>query len=329
MRYYAILIDGTVAYSSLASGGIGNGPTDPGALNVELDVPVISLATPMGFANLRVWGVALADISQAKDLVGKNIQVYAGMSQGLPLANPSQAGIIVQGYVFQAFGQWVGTAQYLEIVIAPGEGPNGTGTLVNPKNIVLKWKKGQPLDQAIKSALSTAFPGFTINANISSALTRQNGEQTFYPTVPQLAQYVKQASRAINKDVDYAGVDIVLTEKTFNVYDGTGEAGTVKKISYIDLIGQPTWIESPLITWKCAMRADLKLGDKITLPETQITNSQQAQSSLVNQKLTFQGGFTINMVRHVGNFRQATAEAWVTVFQAYAKPVKGVGSGFL
>ena len=47
-----------------------------------------------------------------------------------------------------------------------------------------------------------------------------------------------------------------------------------------------------------------------------MTNTAQAQSSLINQAVAFQGKFQITTIRHVGNFRQATADAWVSIFDA-------------
>jgi hypothetical protein len=72
------------------------------------------------------------------------------------------------------------------------------------------------------------------------------------------------------------------------------------------------------------MRADLKVGDSFTLPKTQITNTSQASSSLVNQGVSFQGGFVVISLRHVGDFRQATADSWVTVIEG--APKQGAGN---
>lgn len=308
MRFYNIVVGGKT-YSSLG---------DPGALNVEMDIPVAPFATPMGFALVRVWGVSLADIGQANNLKGKPIQVFGGMAAGLPLANPAQAGLLVQGYVFQAFGNWIGLEQTLDLIIAPGSSPVGVGSPAVPANIVLNWKKGTPLGSAIQTALQTAFQGFQFTVNVDQNLVRQNDEVGYFHSVGELAQYAKQVSKDINKSTTYAGIDITLSGTQFTVYDGSQQTGGGgKQIAFQDLIGQPTWIEAPLIQWKTAMRADIKIGDQVTLPPSQITNTQQAQSSLVNQQLNFQGGFTVSLVRHLGNFRQPDAASWVTVFEGY------------
>jgi hypothetical protein len=48
-----------------------------------------------------------------------------------------------------------------------------------------------------------------------------------------------------------------------------------------------------------------------------ILPTAQAQSALINQQVAFQGKFQVQTIRHVGNFRQATADARVSVFDAF------------
>jgi len=298
-----------------------NGQTLPAAWNVELDVPVIDAATPQGFALARVWGVSLAEIQQSNDLTGKNIAIYGGMQKGLPLANPAQAGLLVSGNIFQCFGNWVNTDMTLDFVIAPGPavGSNsgGVGTLAKPRNFTLNWQGGQPLGPALQQCLQTAFPGYTVNVNVSANIVTPSGDTPsgYYSTLEQLAQVVRGMSRSLVKTANYAGVSIVVSGTTISVFDGTQTSGNPVAISFQDLIGQPTWIESPNIQFKAVMRADLSVGQKITLPQTLITNTAQATSSLVNQKATFQGGFSVVSLRHVGNYRQPLADAWVTVIE--------------
>lgn len=305
-----------------------NDQTLPGAWNIELDVPVIGAATPQGSALCRVWGISRQEISQANDLRNKNIKIFGGMQKGLPLADPKQAGLLVQGTIFQPFGNWIGVDQTLDLVIIPGSGtadqPGGIGTLQKPKNIVLNWRAGTQLSEALGSTLKTAFPGAKQTIQISQSLTRPNDEVAFFPTLEQLSQFVLQTSKSIIKTDGYAGVSIVLDGAAISAFDGTATGGgAAKAIGYADLIGQPTWIESPNISIKTVMRGDLSTGDGITLPKTVVTNTQQAASALVNQSVSFQGGFTIVSQRHVGNYRQASADSWVTVIEAAPKQIAG------
>jgi len=334
MRYYKIIItdpaSGNVimppGFSPALLGGATytsfvNGKTLPNAWNVELDIPVIDAATSQGFSLARVWGISNAEIAQSNDLIGKNIAIYGGMQKGLPLANPAQSGLLVSGNVFQCFGNNIGLDRTLDFVISPGQAsgsnPGGIGTVKNPKNFTLNWTAGAPLSGPLQTALQTAFPGYTVKVDIDASIVRPNDENGFFPTLEQFAQYCRRTSLNIVKTKGYAGISIVPNGTTINVFDGSTTAkGTAKEISFTDLIGQPTWIESPNISIKTVMRADLAVGSQIKLPQTLVTNSAQANSSLVNQKISFQGGFTIVSLRHVGNFRQSLGDSWVTVIEA-------------
>jgi len=314
VRYYKIVISGKNGGQGRTYSSLVGGVNDPGALNVVLDIPVTAYATPMGSAYVQVWGVSLADISQASDLNGATIQVYGGMSKGLPLANPSQAGLLVQGQVFQAFGNWVGTDMTLDLIIQPS-----VGGPADPKNIVLNWKSGTKMSEALASTLSAAFPGFTQTISVSDKLVRKNNEVGYYQSLAQFSQYVKQVSRDIVGGSTYLGVDIVVSQNAILVSDGTqqGSSPKIKAISYQDLIGQPTWIESPSIQLNAVMRADINVGDTITLPKTVVTNTAAALSSLSNQSLAFQGTFQVSRLRHVGNLRQPDAASWITTMNAF------------
>ena len=343
MRYYSIQIGGGATYTSLN----GDGSTNPNALQVEIDLPVVSAHLPFGDALVKIWGVPLSTLSQANNLINKSISVYGGFAKGLPLANPAQAGLLAQGYILNAFGNWIDTDQWLALIIRAGDAPTGnssiTGGTPNPKNLSLVWPQGQTMGTAIKSALTTAYPDFSVNSNISSILVFPESQYGHYPDLTSFAQWANETSKAIIGGTNYPGVSIVPFQKTFNVFDGMGGSGSSSpstsgssaatfpsqagstttpggnsaQINFDDLIGQPSWQNAPLINFKCAMRADLKVGQSVKMPQTLVTNSAQAQGFLVNQKVAFQGSFFIQSMRHIGNFRQSDAGAWVTVFDAY------------
>ncbi|SHN69116.1 hypothetical protein [Bradyrhizobium erythrophlei] len=328
MRYYSIEIEGQPPFTSLL-----NGVTNPNALQVEFDIPVAPFASPASTGTfVKIWGIPLSTVSQANNLRFKNIKVFGGFQKGLPLAKPAQAGLLVSGYIFQAFGNWIGVDQSLDLIILPGMAPSNTAQPTTPPNLVLNWPQGQPMSTAIQSALSAAFPGTTSKINISPNLILQAQEAAYFNSIDEFARYVKATSKSIIKTTTYPGVDIVLKGMTFTVYDNTpaapsttpaastagkiASASPQKSVLFQELIGQPTWIEAPSIQFKTMMRADLTVGDVVTLPKTIVSNSAQAQSSIINQQVAFQGGFRIQSIRHVGNFRQPTADAWVTVFDA-------------
>lgn len=294
------------------------GKTLPNAWNVEVDVYLATFATPVGGSLVRVWGISLKEISQATNLNGKNIAVYLGMQKGLPLANPAQAKLVFSGVIFQAFGNWIGTDQTLDLIINPG-----IGTPTDPKNLIHNWKKGTKLSDAIKTTISTAFPGYAVDAAISPDLVFTQDDQGYYETIEQFAEYIRSRSKTIINTPDYNGVEISLTEKKFSVFDITTEK-TPTLIAFQDLIGQPTWIQSPLISIKTVMRGDINIGDYIKLPPGLVTTTAAAQTSQFNNKVEFQGVFWVSSVRHIGNYRQPDAASWVTVFEAAPTTLAGV-----
>ena len=331
MRYYSITItDATTnqvytppGFEGLLGGASYtnwvNGTPFPGAWNIEIDVYVVQEHQPVGGSYIRIWGISLQEISQANNLVGKNISVNAGMKAGLPLSNPAQSGLLFKGWIYQAFGNWVGTEMTLDLYFLPGTAP--AGGKPKAKNLVWNQPAGQPMATALKNTLSTAYPGFPINVNISPNLIRPNNEVGAYGSLGALSTYVNRTSRDIINDPKYSGVSIVLDNGSFNILDWnasstTTQSGSTKQINFNDLIGQPTWIDSPQIQFKCAMRTDVNLLDNIKLPKTLVTNTQAAASNLTNQTANFQGGFKVMLEHPMGNFRQPTAEAWVSVFNA-------------
>lgn len=325
MRYYNIVITDTstsnvIQPNSSTAQGAGytyssfvGGKTLSAALNVEMDILSAPLGAAMPGSYVRVWGISLQEISQASDLNGKKIVISGGFQAGLPLANPKQAGILVEGSVLQAFGNWIGTDMTLDLIIGPP-----IGDPYAPKNIVLDWKANTSLSDAITTTLKTAFPDYTVAADISGTLVRSDDQPGYYESTHQFATYIKQLSRDMLGGT-YPGVDIKVDGMTIKVYDNTSPPSPIK-IEFQELIGQPTWIGPQELVFKCPMRADIHLGDIVSMPKTQVTTTAAAQSNLSNLKASFQGNFKIQSIRHIGNYRQSSAEGWVTVFNAAAIP---------
>lgn len=347
MRFYDIQLSNGREWTSLF-GGI----PDPGALNIELDFPLSSQASPQGNAWLRIWGISVEDINSAANLANVQIKVLGGMSAGLPLANPAEQGVLVQGYIYQGIGNWQGTDMTLDFIIAAGPGP-----VTSTPNLTFNWKKGTELSQAIQTTLQTAYPGIPVNVNISSGLVYSEDQPGYYKSIIQFAEYVRQISKDILNSSNqgggapgqgggsssapsgsssggtgsgYSGVQISFTRNQLNVYDDNTQGsgiGSMKSIDYQDLIGQPTWIAPQMISVKTVMRGDLDLQDSITLPPTRTYSTAAANTSLVNQFATFAGGFKIRGIRHIGNFRQPSADSWCTVIEATPlSPIQGVGA---
>lgn len=337
MRYYRIELSSGLTYTS-HPGGVGS-PPDPGALRVELDLFVAGAALPDAAGSwVRVWGVSLDTVGQARDLNGTFVTVYGGMGKGLPLAKPSQSGKLIKGRVKQAFANWVGTDLALNLNIVAG---TPVGGVDNPVNFVLNWKAGQKLGDAVKQTLQAAYPDVNaINVNVSPNLVLPNDETAYYGTLPQFSDYVNNISRKIvgqgsmlgpwatTDDValneKYLGVHIIHDGDVISVTDGTTKTTPVA-IAYEDLIGQPTWINYNTLQVTCVMRADVHRRTDagfgfITLPKTRVTITQGAasQAPYINSNnslnnVIFQGTWMVNKVHHVGDYKDPNGTSWVTI----------------
>ena len=329
MRYYNIVITdpmtGTVIQQFT---NYVNGRIDLGALDVELDISTAGVANPItSSAFIRVWGVSLQQIAQGTDLSGKTIAVYGGMQKGLPLANPAQAGLLVSGSIYPAYGNWIGTDMTLDLQVVPYLYA-GLGA---PVNIVLNWKAGVPLATALGNALAIAFPKADVSIAISGNLVQSHDEPGVYGNLQQLGQYLKQKTQAMLGGT-YPGVDIAQSGSQFVVSDGTATAGgkgAVTEIAFQDLIGQPTWRGLYELQMKCVMRADIPFGASVKLPPTLATVTGAAvvlpgSGAVSRSNSAFQGTFRVIRIRHVGHLRQPDAESWNTTFDLLPNPTQGL-----
>jgi hypothetical protein len=123
-----------------------------------------------------------------------------------------------------------------------------------PRNLVLDWKKGTMLSDALRQTLQAGFPGVTANINISSQLVAPQDNIGYYGTLRELEAYLRPLSfQILTGKKDYTGVGCCLQQGEIDVHDGTSPPGAVK-IEFTELIGQPTWIAFS-IQVKVVMRA--------------------------------------------------------------------------
>ena len=310
MRYYDLKI---LDKNSLAVirewGSYPGGIYDPGALNVEFDCFVYPQAQPKGGSTISLEGIQLADLTNAKAFTGQIVQLRAGMGPGLPLVSPAQRGLIVQGQVFQAYGNWVGTEMTLDLVVVASP-----YTVTTPGNIVLNWRKGTPLSAALQNTLAVAYPKATLDIQISP-IVQSFDEVGFYPTLIQLAQTLS--------DITSTDLTIVAAGNKITVRDRTIKPQPLELV-FTDFIGQPMWIDANVIQLWTVMRADISIGSILKMPQ-QMTNApgfvqttQAAYPSQLKYKAAMQGQFVVQSVRFVGNLRAPDARSWVTVINAAA-----------
>ena len=320
MRAYYVRItepksgDVLALYTSFKPDGTTNGA----ALKIEFDIPVYAYGDPVGGARVKISGVNFSDIVAARNLNDMNIEVYGGMAKGLPLANPAQAGVLLKGQIFQAYGNWQGREVSLEFIAYAQAGTNN-----DPANISYTWRTGTPLGDAVKQVLQIAYPGAPITGNLSSSLIYPQDQPWNYKTLPQFGKYVLDTSRAIIRDNAYPGASLWQLGAGFFLTDGTAPP-KAKPISFLDLIGQPTWVDPGTMQFRTVLRADLNGGDVVQMPEKSLVNvtSGAAVSGLTKDKFitAFKGQFTIRNIRHLGDSRQNSAESWISVFDTYVGP---------
>lgn len=289
-----------------------NGIYNPAAAQIEYDALVGPYGTPTGASTVTVYGIPLQDLTQAQQFAGMTLSLKAGMKAGLPLVNPSQAGTILSGLVFQSFGNWQGVDQTLDFVVIPGSYTSDT-----PGNIVLNWKAGTQLSAALQQTFSVAYPSLQVSMNISGDLVQSHDEIHVCGTLDELAQLVGDITEGIFDD----RVQINIQAGKIIVYDGSYAPSPVQ-LAFTDLIGQPTWIGINMIQFKVVARADLQVGGIIAMPQGLqnqpglVTTTQAAYPSTIKYQTTFQNNFIVQELRQIGNFRSSDAGQWVTIINA-------------
>jgi hypothetical protein len=313
MRYYLITITPlaggkTITFTSLASDGIHyNGS----CLEVQLDMFQFTYATPIGNPFISIKGVSYEVLSQVSNFNGASIQVSVGMSQGLPLANAKEAGLVLNGTIWQAFANWQGTQISLDLVCV-----YAIGSPLVPVNLSGKWLKTQNMTQYVKQMLNQAYPAIKVSGSFSNSLIYTEDAPGYYANLEEFSSKMYDISISIIKSSGYQGAQITLTQGGFVLFDGS-ETTPVFPISYYDIIGNLTWIDFATIQAKVVMRGDLTVGQYIEFPAgIPVLNTINSFSQYKNN-LTFNGVFQISQLRHCGNSRNPDANSWVTIIDCY------------
>ena len=334
-------------------GTAGNGPTfsslytpwqnsslagqpNPNALQIEFDLPVSMLHLPQGLQLIRVWGLGIHCITQAqlanlnptKNAAGKlvynNFTLSGGMSAGLPLANPNQRGVIASGIIWQAFGNWEGVEQTLDLIVAPSI--NGLQGAVS-----LTWTKGQGLQSALALAFKQAFPTFTASINVSPSLIAPSDQNGIYTDLTSFGQHLQRYTKRTFGSAlgpNYDGVWIYTVGTTIYATDhALAPTKPPVALAFQDLVGQPTWIDYATILFPTVLRGDIDISDQVTFPSGTLlpyalTSPNAAYpNSPAASNVSFQGTFTVKEIHHYGSYRQQDARSWNSTMTAIYNPL--------
>ncbi|EOC9629730.1 hypothetical protein [Enterobacter ludwigii] len=328
MRYYNLEIIDKTGNTPLDSAGNPIGPFDtsktPGAgLQLQFDALITGYDVVSSGTSLALYGVPITMLRERTQLAGCMVYLTAGFSGGLPMENASQCGLIISGQIYNPYANWQGTQQSLNLIVNPSPLLNERGQTAS---ITLNGKMGDKLSDVLRTGLSTAFPGFTIDITISDKLVWTENAPAVYTRLSQLATVVRSHSFFTMNQEDYTGVQIVLRGKVIRIFDNFSVKSGGIQILPEELIGQPTWIGPFSISFKCPMRAELHCGDIVQLPEdvtsgpgSLLAVSNERTLSAYRNQVNFSGKFLITSERFVGDYLNPdSSNAWVTIFEAVA-----------
>lgn len=328
MRYYLLTItDPKTGKPPVDASGNPIGPFDtsktPGrGLHIEFDAMITGLDVVSSGTMLAIYGLPMDMLRQSVRLHGCQVSLIAGFQKGLPLANEFQQGEIIIGDIYSAYANWVGTNQSLNLIINPTIRRLENG---KPLRISDHGKKGERLGDVLTRALSKIYSRKKIICTVNKNLILPEDSPLEYGAdISSLAIAVRSLSIAIMRDNSYRGVGITLQSDTIRIYDNTSVGWeTPKAIQGYELIGQPTWSEPFVITFKCPLRGDLRCGDVVEMPQGMISGPSSVlmvntspYHALPKDNVFFSGKFQIISVRHIGAFLVADGDAWSTVYEA-------------
>jgi hypothetical protein len=331
MRYYNITISPPTAnpsqFTPFSFSSQTNGIDNYSCLQVDLDIYQTSFDQYSSNGYVRLMGVDLKQLNSSANINPQitadgskinlcKIKVEVGMSKGLPYANPKQRGVVLQGGILQAFGNWQGTTVSLDMVLAPIAVDQNA-----QNNITFSLKKGQELTDAVKLALQNSYKNAdgtpaNVVGSFSQGLKYTEDAPAQHFNLFSLASAVKRISKQINPNPAYTGATITATNTGFYLTDSGITPSATKVIEFTDVIGNLTWLGINTISAKVVMRGDLNVGDYISfqssIPISNIINNQ----SQYRNKIAFNNVFYVTKLHHVGSSRNFDGNSWVTVIEA-------------
>lgn len=281
MRAYRLVIDGKV---------IEDTANNPNALQVRFDFVLAAKFAALQH-EIEIRNIIPQYMSQERNIVGKPVQLYAGMQAGLPLAKPGQFALIFSGTIQRAIKVIEGVETKLTLLVR-ASGMDDAGP-------VFSVKKGQDVVAALRVAM-----------------TQANIVATFDPALVAVPAKFDDRHSATNLS-DLAGFcekyGILMYPLAGGVYFALKSAGDttapVRTIAAEDLIGQPVATETSQIVLQTTLRGDIAPFQRVKIPNVRV-NPATGFAELTNLSQT--GLYTVTELRHVGDYRNMSADAWVT-----------------
>jgi len=302
-----------------------------GALDIQFDVQSMGGALMTAdTCTLVIRGLPLAVLVQSVNLYNAIVTVYAGFDKaGLPLARAQAIhyGMILKGQVFVPFANWQGINQSLNLGLinyAP------VASNAEPFFFILAGQQGEDLETVALRGLVGAFPNAKINSQVmQNLILPETVSAVPYQTLAAYSNAINGLSRSIANQNGYGGMQIY-TQKDFVVMTDFSAGIGNSVVTLAELIGQPTWVGLNTLSIKIPLRADLNVGDTLTLQAPSqanvkspygalgavLTNNAGAAQLAAQGITTFSGNFVISSIRHVGAFRDTSQDAWVTIVEA-------------
>jgi hypothetical protein len=206
-------------------------------------------------------------------------------------------------------------------------GGGNIAPLAQPLNLIHNMMPGMDLSGAIQDTLSKAFPQANIRTAISQGISLGYQDAGMYQSLEQYAGYIQKLSQSVLGSKDYQGVSLTSWNNTLTALDFTQPLGN-GDISYLELIGQPTWLDIQTISVKVVLRGGLHIGDYVTLPQT-LVNFAGADAMLPmgapdqRTHISLPGQYQVRRILHIGDFRNPDGANWSTNYELITKGATG------
>ncbi|EKM5742883.1 hypothetical protein PU345_002160 [Enterobacter kobei] len=304
-----------------------------GALDIEFDIQTLGAGLIAAQSStLVIRGLPMSVMKQSVNLSQCVCTLNAGFgSIGLPLATSQSVhyGMVLEGQIYTPYANWQGANQSLNLGLI-----NYAPMLKMTGTLRLSGQRGEKLGDMILRNMKEAYPGRRIVMSIADNLILpENVQSAEYDNMGAYSMAIGSLSRGIMNDSKYPGIQIYMQKDFIAVSDLMYPlAGVTHNIALEELIGQPSWEGFNSISVKVPLRADINVGDGLRLASytdctiyspyggfgTILTSNGGAAMVARMQDTTFTGNFIVSGIRHVGAFRNPSADAWVSIITIVA-----------